>query len=164
MSSVERQLSWTCQFPLSKFYRVMSIDVKSALNISQIVARAMMERGSHGSAVNISSLASVAGDRGMGCYSAAKAALDSIARSKAHELGPYKIRVNSVQPTFISTEGTKPLAGVPAMETYSTSIPLGGKMGEIEDVVDAVVFLLSDQSRFVSGVHLRIDGAQYSRI
>ncbi|GAU96915.1 hypothetical protein RvY_08284 [Ramazzottius varieornatus] len=146
------------------FDRTININTRSALNVSQVVAKSMTERKCPGSIVNIASLASVAGGAGMGCYSASKAALDSLTRSMALELGPNKIRVNSVQPTFIATEMTKPMASSPAFACILNRIPLGPEMGEVEDVVNAVIYLLSDRARFVSGVHLRVDGGHYCNI
>lgn len=143
---------------LSDFDKTFDVNVKAVLNISQIVARKMVENKTHGTIVNISSQASKAALKDHTIYSASKAALDALTRAMALELGPHGIRVNAVNPTVIMTEMGKVGWSDPARANEMISkIPLG-RFGEVSEVVNAVVFLLSDRSGMINGVELPIDG------
>ncbi|CAG2193284.1 DCXR [Mytilus edulis] len=128
------------------------------------------EKGKGGSIVNISSIASRTVLPGASAYCSTKGAVDNITRCMALELGPHNIRVNSVNPTFVITNMTKgqehtvssilertPMGRFPAIDDflyYQANILIA----EIKDVVNAVVFLLSDESGMISGESLRVDG------
>ncbi|KAL0841204.1 hypothetical protein ABMA28_014943 [Loxostege sticticalis] len=140
------------------FDRTFNVNVKAVLNISQVVARKMIENKTHGAIVNISSQASKAALQDHAIYSASKAALDSLTRSMALELGPHGIRVNCVNPTVIMTEMAKVGWSDPVKASSMLSkIPLG-RFGEVSEVVNAVVFLLSEKASMINGVELPIDG------
>ncbi|KAJ0177187.1 hypothetical protein K1T71_007196 [Dendrolimus kikuchii] len=140
------------------FDKTFDVNVKAVLNISQIVARKMVENKTHGTIVNLSSQASKAALKDHTIYSASKAALDAITRAMALELGPYGIRVNAVNPTVIMTEMSKAGWSDPARANEMIAkIPLG-RFGEVSEVVNAVVFLLSERSSMINGVQLPIDG------
>ncbi|CAH2106443.1 unnamed protein product [Euphydryas editha] len=140
------------------FNKTFDINVKAALNISQVVARKMVENKTPGSIVNISSQASKAALKDHAIYSASKAALDALTRAMALELGPYGIRVNSVNPTVIMTAMAKVGWSDPKKSSEMLAkIPLG-RFGEVSEVVNAVVFLLSEKSSMINGVELPIDG------
>lgn len=110
------------------------------------------------SIVNISSLAGLCAFEGHSVYSASKAGLDALTKSLAVELGPRKIRVNSVNPTVILTRMGRDNWSDPAKANPLLSrIPLR-RFGEVKEVVDPVIYLLSDQSSFVNGVQLPIEG------
>ncbi|XP_050346481.1 L-xylulose reductase-like [Nymphalis io] len=85
------------------FDRLFNINVKSVINISQIVCKNMIENKTAGAIVNVSSQASKAAIKDLTIYSGTKAALDAVTRAMALELGPYGIRVNAVNPTVIMT-------------------------------------------------------------
>ncbi|CAG0899456.1 unnamed protein product [Darwinula stevensoni] len=143
------------------FERVMKTNVQSVLNVSQVVAKHMIKRGAHGSIVNVSSVASTRALNLHTSYCASKAALDSLTRSMALELGPHKIRVNSVNPTVVMTDMGKLAWSDPdKSEPILNRIPLG-KFVEVEDVVNAILFLLSDRSSMINGVHLPIEGGLF---
>ncbi|GBP78532.1 hypothetical protein EVAR_61664_1 [Eumeta japonica] len=143
----------------SSFDKTFDVNVKAVLNISQIVARKMVENKTAGAIVNISSQASKAALKDHAIYSASKGALDALTRVMAMELGPHGIRVNCVNPTVILTEMAKaggwndPERG----KDMKSKIPLG-RFGEVSEVVNAVVFLLSEKSSMITGVELPIDG------
>ncbi|KAJ8730131.1 hypothetical protein PYW07_017169 [Mythimna separata] len=142
----------------SDFDKMFNVNVKATLNISQIVARKMVENKTPGTIVNISSQASKAALKDHAIYCASKAALDALTRSMALELGPYGIRVNTVNPTVIMTEMAKVGWSDPVKaKEMMAKIPLG-RFGEVSEVVNAVVFLLSERSSMISGVELPIDG------
>lgn len=140
------------------FDKTFNINVKAVLNISQVVAKKMIENKTHGTIVNISSQASKAALKDHAIYSASKAAVDALTRAMALELGPHGIRVNCVNPTVILTEMAKVGWSDPVKaEEMKAKIPLG-RFGEVSEVVNAVVFLLSERSSMISGVELPIDG------
>ncbi|VVD05646.1 D-erythrulose reductase-like [Leptidea sinapis] len=142
----------------SNFDRTFDVNVKAVLNISQIVAKKMIENKIHGSIVNISSQASKAALKDHAIYSASKAALDALTRSMALELGPHGIRVNSINPTVIMTAMAKVgWSDSERCKEMLSKIPLG-RFGEVSEVVNAVVFLLSDRSSMITGVQLPVDG------
>ncbi|CAG5031495.1 unnamed protein product [Parnassius apollo] len=91
-------------------------------------------------------------------YSASKAGLDAVTRAMALELGPYGIRVNAVNPTVIMTAmGRIGWSDPDKAKTMLSKIPLG-RFGEVSEVVDAVLYLLSDKASMINGVELPIDG------
>ncbi|MGW3244135.1 SDR family NAD(P)-dependent oxidoreductase [Streptomyces sp. NPDC001070] len=110
------------------------------------------------------STAGSGGVEAFGVYSASKAAVRSFARTWANELKDRAIRVNTISPGPIETPGINSLAPDPEqnrrlLDTLVASVPLG-RMGRPEEVADAVAFLASDQSTFVTGVELFVDGGQ----
>lgn len=146
------------EFSPESFDKTMSVNVRAMLNISQIVAKKMIDNKIKGSIVNISSQASKAALQDHVTYCASKGAVDSLTQVMALELGPHGIRVNTVNPTVIMTElGRKVWSAPEKSQGMLSKIPLG-RFGEIQDVVDAVLFLLSDGASMISGVHLPVDG------
>lgn len=133
-----------------------STNVKSVVNISQIVASNIKNRGKGGAIVNISSQASMIAIENHATYCASKGALDQLTKVFALELAPHQIRVNSVNPTVVLTEMGKKALGKEA-EIKKAKVPLG-RFCVADDIVGAVIFLLSDQSAMITGVHLPIDG------
>jgi len=135
----------------------MKVNLASVLNVSQIIAKGMVERGKGGSIVNLSSQASMAALEGHTAYGAAKAAVDTATRVMALELGKHNIRVNCVNPTVVLTDMGKrwldPARGGPML----SKIPLG-RFAEVKEVVDAILFLLSDNASMINAVMLPIDG------
>lgn len=140
------------------FDKMFDVNVKAVLNISQIVAKKMIENKTPGAIVNISSQASKAALKDHAIYSASKAALDAITRAMALELGPFGIRVNAVNPTVIMTPMSQVGWSDPDRSAeMKAKIPLG-RFGEVSEVVNTVVFLLSEKSSMITGVELPIDG------
>ncbi|XP_020773855.1 L-xylulose reductase isoform X2 [Boleophthalmus pectinirostris] len=122
------------------------------------VARSMKARGSGGSIVNVSSQASQCALRDHTVYCSTKAALDMLTKVMALELGPYKIRVNCVNPTVVMTEmGRIGWSDAEKASAMKSRIPLG-QFAEVEDVVNSILFLLSDKSNMTSGATLPVDG------
>ncbi|CAF90996.1 unnamed protein product, partial [Tetraodon nigroviridis] len=141
-----------------QFDKLFNVNVKAALHVSQIVARGMIARNSGGSMVNVSSQASQCALRDHTVYCASKAALDMLTKTMAVELGPHKIRVNSVNPTVVMTEmGRLAWSDPEKAQTMMSRIPLGN-FAEVEDVVNTILFLLSDKSKMINGVTLPVDG------
>lgn len=141
-----------------QFDKSFNLNVKAALQVSQIVARGMKSRGTGGSIVNISSQASQKGIQDHAVYCATKGALDMLTKVMALELGPYQIRVNSVNPTVVMTDmGRIGWSDPEKAKTMTSRIPLG-RFAEVEEVVNSILFLLSDKSAMTNGVALPVDG------
>lgn len=111
-----------------------------------------------GSIVNVSSLASLSAFANHSVYSATKAAVDGLTRGFALELGERKIRVNSVNPTVVLTDMSIPNWSDPAKaQPLLNNIPLH-RFAEIHEVVEPIIYLLSERSSFINGHALPIEG------
>lgn len=143
---------------VENFDASIAINVRAAMIISQVVARGMIERKQGGAIVNISSVASVIGLADHTTYCISKAGVDELTRVMALELGPYKIRVNAIQPVTTMTPMAKKAWNDPKKRAWMLAkIPLG-RFNEPIDVANAVVYLLSDQAAMIHGVLLPVDG------
>ncbi|GFY77636.1 hypothetical protein TNIN_216281 [Trichonephila inaurata madagascariensis] len=139
----------------------MNINVKAIINIGQLIANDMKARGKGGAIVNLSSVMGFTVAPAYGVYCASKGAVDQLTRSMALDFGPYNIRVNSVNPTAVRTrmaekEGLFDKDNEFAKTTINRT-PLR-RFAEPEDVVNPVLFLLSDKAAMVTGITLPIDG------
>jgi L-xylulose reductase len=140
------------------FDETIAVNLRSALIISQVVARRLIARGKEGAIVNLSSQASQAAIKDHTSYGASKAGLDHLTRIMALELGPHNIRVNAINPTVILTPMGEKVWGDPAKgDPMRAKIPLG-RFGRPIHVAEAVAFLLSDQASMIHGVTLPVDG------
>jgi L-xylulose reductase len=148
---------------IAVFDKVIAINTRGALLVTKYTSRSMIRLGRGGSIVNVSSQASLVALPGHVSYGASKAALDSITRVSALELGKYNIRVNAVNPTVVMTPmsawywGRDDIGG-PFLE----QMPLGRWATEAE-IAAPIVFLLSDAASMITGVSLPVDGGYSSR-
>jgi len=136
--------------------RTLSTNVKGVINFTQASAR-LMERSGGGSIVNVSSIIGRFGNRGQLVYGASKAAVIGATLSAAKELAPKGIRVNAVAPGYIATDMIKGID--PEIDAERRGSIGMGRIGEPEDVSDAVLFFASELSRYVTGQVLGVDGA-----
>ncbi|XP_029416933.1 L-xylulose reductase isoform X2 [Nannospalax galili] len=124
----------------------------------QIVAKSMIARGVPGAIVNVSSQASQRALTNHSVYCSTKSALDMLTKMMALELGPHKIRVNAVNPTVVMTPmGRTNWSDPHKAKVMLDRIPLG-KFAEVENVVDTILFLLSDRSGMTTGSTVPVDG------
>jgi L-xylulose reductase len=145
------------------FDRVMRINARGSLLVTKYASREMIRVGAGGSIVNVSSQASLVALEGHISYGASKAALDSITRVSALELGGYGIRVNAVNPTVVMTPMSAWYWGRPEIEgPFLDAMPLHRWASEPE-IAAPIVFLLSDAASMISGVTLPIDGGYTAR-
>jgi NAD(P)-dependent dehydrogenase (short-subunit alcohol dehydrogenase family) len=136
---------------------VFSINVRAAFFLSQAVAKRMIAAGAKGSIINMSSQMGHIGAARRTVYCATKHAMEGFTRAMAAELGPHGIRVNTICPTFVETPMTKPFFEDKAFSDWvMTRIKLG-RLGKIEDVMGAVVYLGSDASALMTGSSLMLD-------
>jgi NAD(P)-dependent dehydrogenase (short-subunit alcohol dehydrogenase family) len=138
--------------------RIMAINVRAAFFVSQAAARIMIARGEGGAIVNMSSQMGHVGAPNRAVYCASKHALEGLTKAMAVELAPHRIRVNSIGPTFILTPMTRPFFENKAFRDDTLGrIPLG-ELGQLEDIMGAVVFLSSPAARLITGASLAVDG------
>jgi len=136
---------------------ILQINIKGTFLMTQTVARHMIERKG-GRIISISSQAGTVTLRGEAIYCMSKAAINHLSRCLAAEWARYGITVNTVAPTFIWTDGTRPaLADKEFHDATLAHIPLG-RIGDTKDVVGAVVFLASPAASLVTGLNLLVDG------
>jgi NAD(P)-dependent dehydrogenase (short-subunit alcohol dehydrogenase family) len=123
-------------------------------------AAAHMREARRGAIVNISSIAAHGtAAPGTTWYAATKASVETLTRRFALELGPHNIRVNAVAPGFILTDMVDPATREATIQTMAAKAVLG-RVGSPEDIADAVAFLVSPQSRFITGQILTVDGGR----
>lgn len=140
------------------FDHTLNVNLKGTFFMSQTVGRLMIEQGAGGRIVNISSQAGTVALRTESIYCMTKAAINHLTRCLAFEWAAHKINVNSVAPTFIWTDGTRPyLSEARNHAQVLGHIPLG-RIGEPIDVVGAVIFLASPAAALITGANLMIDG------
>ncbi len=148
---------------ISVFDQVIAINARGALLVTKYASRSMIRLGNGGSIVNVSSQAGLVALSGHISYGSSKAALDNITRVSALELGPYNIRVNSVNPTVVMTPMSASYWGRPDIEgPFLSAMPLGRWATE-DEIAAPIVFLLSDGAAMISGVSLPIDGGYTCR-
>lgn len=145
--------------PEQELDKIWAINVKPVVNISQIVATKLIAADLPGSIVNVSSQASLIGMPRHTSYGASKAAMDQITRVMAAELGPYQIRTNAINPTVTLTPMGAEFWGKDPEKAakMKARIPLG-KFADPDDVVNGIIFLLSDNARLINGTILPVDG------
>jgi L-xylulose reductase len=140
------------------FDHTMAVNTRAPMVVAQEVARDLVRRGSPGAIVNVSSLAATVGTRDHAAYCASKAALDAITRVMALELGPHRIRVNSVNPVVTLTPMAEKAWSDPAKSGRVLGrIPLG-RFVEPAEVAATIAFLLSDAAGMIHGTCLMVDG------
>jgi NAD(P)-dependent dehydrogenase (short-subunit alcohol dehydrogenase family) len=137
--------------------KVFDTNVKSVWLLSRIAARKMIEQKA-GQIVNITTIGAEKTEPGMGAYSTSKAALKMLTRCMAREWAGYGIRVNAVGPAIARTEFSKPIWSNPEItKQMIAGIPMG-RIAEAEDIVGAVLFLVSSAAGFITGQTIYVDG------
>lgn len=140
------------------FDAVMGLNVRAAFFVAQAVAKGMMAAGRRGSIIHISSQMGHVGGPRRSIYCASKWAMEGFSKAMALDLAPYGIRVNTLAPTFIQTPMTRPFF---QDETFRKSVLEKiklGRIGEVEDLMGAIVFLASDAAGLMTGSSLVVDG------
>lgn len=145
------------QIDSAAWRNTVNLNVNGTMYVLKHAAREMV-RGGGGSFVGISSIASSNTHRWFGAYGPSKAALDHLMLVAADELGASSVRVNGIRPGLTRTDMVAPIMESPAIsEDYRACTPLP-RVGEVEDVANLAVFLLSDAASFITGQIINVDG------
>jgi NAD(P)-dependent dehydrogenase (short-subunit alcohol dehydrogenase family) len=137
---------------------LLQLNIKATFLVAQQAARLMLARGHGGVIINMSSQMGHVGAPNRTVYCMTKHAVEGLSKALAVELAPHGIRVNTIGPTFIETPLTQGFLAQPSFrESVLARIPLG-RLGQLEDVVGAVVFLASPAAALITGASLLIDG------
>lgn len=143
---------------IEDFDYVMDLNVRAAFFVAQAVARRLVDAKRSGSIIQISSQMGHVGSPRRSVYCASKHALEGITKTMALELAPHGIRVNSLAPTFVETPMTKPFFENDSFRNFVLDKIKLGRIGKVEDLMGAIVFLASDASSLMTGTSLVIDG------
>jgi len=140
------------------FDAVMTLNVRSTYFVAQIVARRLIAGGRPGSIINVSSQMGHVGGAGRSVYCASKWAMEGFTKAMALDLAPHGIRVNTLCPTFIETPMTEPFFRDEMFRRSVLDRIKLGRIGRVEDLTGAIVFLASDASALMTGSSMLIDG------
>lgn len=140
------------------FDAVLDLNVRSAFFVAQTVARGMVARGKAGSLIHMGSQMGHVGGRDRTVYCASKWAMEGMSKAMALDLAPYGIRSNTIAPTFVETEMTRPFLQADGFQEKTLEKIKLGRLGTVEDLMGAVVFLASPASGLVTGTSLVVDG------
>ena len=140
------------------FDAVSALNVKAAYFLAQAVARPLVAAGRPGAILQISSQMAHVGGMDRAVYAATKHAVEGMTKAMAIEWGPHAIRVNTICPTFIRTPLTEPTFADPARRAWIERMIKLPRIGAVEDIMGAAVFLASDAAGMITGTSLLIDG------
>jgi len=141
-----------------EFARVIDVNLKGVFNMTRAVARDMLKARS-GRIINIASVVGLMGNAGQANYSASKGGVIALTKTAAREFASRGILVNAIAPGFIKTAMTEVLSEE-AKTKLASLIPLG-RLGEVEDVASAALFLASGDSSYITGQVLSVNGGMY---
>lgn len=137
---------------------ILGLNLRAAIFVLQAVTQRMLTEGVRGSVINMSSQMGHVGAANRALYCASKWGLEGFTKAAAIELGPHVIRVNTICPTFIETPLTKPYFEDPAFRDEVLSKIKLGRLGQVDDIIGAAIFLASDASSLMTGSALMLDG------
>ncbi|MEO7402221.1 MAG: SDR family oxidoreductase [Burkholderiales bacterium] len=137
---------------------VLDLNVKAAFYVTREVAKSLLAAKLPGSIINMSSQMGVVGSPRRTLYCASKHALEGMTKALAWELGPANVRVNTICPTFIETAFTSAQFKDPTFRKWALDKIALGRLGQVEEVMGAVVFLASSASSLMTGSALMLDG------
>ncbi len=136
-------------------------NLKHVLLCTQRVARSMVEAGTGGSIISVTSIEGVRAAPGYAAYAAAKAGVINYTKTAALELAPYGIRVNALAPDITMTEGMASVAPPGAEERFGDTVPMG-RPGHVDEMAGAAVFLASSMSSYITGQTIHVDGGTHA--
>ena len=137
---------------------VFNLNVKAAFYVTRAVTRSLLAARLPGSIINVSSQMGLVGSPRRTLYCASKHAIEGMTKALSWELGSANIRVNTVCPTFIETAMTAGMFAEPSFRSWVLERIALGRLGRIEEVMGAIVYLASDASSLVTGSALMLDG------
>ena len=140
------------------FDAILSLNVRAAFFMAQAVARRLIEARRPGSIINVSSQMGHVGAARRSVYCASKHAVEGFTKAMAIELAPHNIRVNSLGPTFLETPMTRPFFANEAFRAEVLGKIKLGRLGQLEELTGAIIFLACDASSLMTGSALVLDG------
>ncbi len=140
------------------FDAVMNVNLRGAYFLTQAVAKGLIAAGKTGSLINISSQMGHVGGLDRAVYCASKFAVEGFTKAMALEFGAHKIRINTICPTFVLTDLTRPTFEDPEKRAWVLDKIKLGRPSDVEDLMGAVVYLASDASSMMTGTSMLIDG------
>lgn len=140
------------------FDAVLDLNLRSAYFVAQQSVKAMIRDGVHGSLIHMSSQMGHVGGPNRTLYCASKWALEGMSKAIALDVAAHFIRSNTIAPTFIETPMTQPFLADPAFKASVLSKIKLGRVGQVEDIMGAIVYLASDAAALVTGTSLVVDG------
>jgi NAD(P)-dependent dehydrogenase (short-subunit alcohol dehydrogenase family) len=143
---------------IEDFDVIMGLNVRAAFFVAQAAARKLVAAGRPGSIINISSQMGHVGAARRTVYCASKHAMEGFTKAMAVELAPHKVRVNTLGPTFLETPMTRPFFENKEFRAEVLAKIKLGRLGQLEDLTGAIVFLASDASALMTGSALVVDG------
>ena len=146
------------EFPMEDWERLFDVNVKGTMVACKIIGKVMREQKA-GAVVNLSSVRGIRGYTGGNAgYCATKGAVELITKALALEWASHNIRVNALGPALVITPGTRHIAENPELaQKYASAVPMG-RIGLPEDMVGAVIYLVSNAASFVTGQTIYVDG------
>jgi NAD(P)-dependent dehydrogenase (short-subunit alcohol dehydrogenase family) len=148
----------TIDYRLEDFDALVAINLRASFVLARAVGRRLLELGRGGRIIQISSQLGSVGFPGRAAYCATKHAVDGLTRALAVEWAPHGVTVNSVAPTFVETPMTRPMLADERFRTEVLRRIPAGRIGQVEDVTGAVVFLASPAASLITGHVLLVDG------
>ena len=143
---------------VNDFDYMVSLNLRAAFFTAQAVARRMVEFGKRGSIINISSQMGLVGGPNRTVYCATKHGMEGMTKAMAVDLGPHGIRINTICPTFVETPLVRRFLADEAIRSWIVSRIKLGRIGQVEELMGAVVFLASDASSLMTGSAMVVDG------
>ena len=140
------------------YHAVYDLNVKSAFFVAQACVQKMIAQGAQGSLIHMGSQMGHVGGPNRSLYCGSKWALEGMNKAFALDLASHSIRSNTIAPTFIETPLTKPYFDDPAFKAHVLSKIKLGRVGKVEDLMGAILFLASDASALMTGTSMVIDG------
>lgn len=148
---------------IADFDRIIAVNLRGVFAVGQAVARRMVATQSSGAIVNIGSIAGINGFPKRGAYGPSKAAVHHLTKTMALDLAEHRIRVNCVAPGYVRTDLVEELIGNGSVDEglVRRRIPLG-ELGGVDEIAAAVWWMISDESRYVTGETLLVDGGWHA--
>jgi len=148
---------------IEDFDYVMSLNVRSVINLTKLIVKKMLDSNIKGSIINVSSQMGHVGGPNRTTYCSSKFAIEGFTKSLAIELGPDGIRVNAICPTFIQTPMTEPFLKDEDFKKATIGIIPIGRLGKVTDLMGPFVFLASEASSLMTGSSMLVDGGWTAR-
>jgi NAD(P)-dependent dehydrogenase (short-subunit alcohol dehydrogenase family) len=143
---------------IEDFDAVMGLNLRAAFFVAQTVARRLIEANKPGSIIHMSSQMGHVGGARRSVYCASKHAIQGLTKAMAIDLAPHRIRVNAICPTFIETPMTRPFFEAPTFLADVLSKIKLGRVGQVEDLMGAIILLAGDGSAMMTGSSVVVDG------